>query len=85
MINKKFIEKLKDDYSTSTGERKQIIALANVVLHDSKRVIFALHRGDIKKAEENFKEIEKVLSKLDEEFGHKRVYQEGSYKAGVEE
>ncbi len=85
MINKVFIKKLKKDYTDSSNERRQIISLANVVLHDSKRIIFALHRGDIKKAEESFKEIEKILEKLDKKFGHKRVYQEGSYKAGVEE
>ncbi len=85
MINKTFIKKLKKNYIDSSSERRQIISLANVVLHDSKRVIFALHRGDIKKGEDKFKEIEKILAKLDKKFGHKRVYQEGSYRAGVEE
>lgn len=85
MINKKFIEKLKGDYQANEGERRQIISLANVVLHDSKRVIFSLHRGDKKKAEEALKEIEKVLKKLEEKFGVGRIYNEGSYKAAVEE
>lgn len=85
MINKTFISSLKKDYSESNSVRRQVISLANIVLHDSKRVIFSLHRGDIKKAEESFLEIEKILSKLDKKFGNKRVYEEGSYKAGVEE
>lgn len=85
MINKKFIQKLKKDYLKQNGERRQIISLANVVLHDSKRVIFALHREDVKKAEASLAEIEKVLLKLDKQFGYTRLNQEGSYKAGVEE
>jgi len=85
MINKKFIQKLKSDYQTNEGERRQIISLSNVVLHDSKRVIFSLHRGDNNKAEEALGEIEKVLKTLEEKFSVERIYNEGSYKAEVEE
>jgi translin len=85
MVDKKFIQKLKEEYQKNEGERRQIISLSNVVLHDSKRVIFALHRGDKKKAEDGLKEIEKVLAKLEEKFGVERIYDEGSYKAAVEE
>lgn len=85
MINKKFIQKLQKDYKESNSERRQIISLANVILHDSKRIIFALHRGDLNKAEASFSEIEKILVKLEKKFGWKRMYEEGSFKAGVEE
>lgn len=85
MISKKFIAKLKKDYEESTSERRQIISLANVILHDSKRIIFSLHRGDVKGADSSMDEIEKTLAKLDEKFGHKRLYEEGSYRAAVEE
>lgn len=85
MINKKFIQKLKNEYDKHEGERRQIISLSNVILHDSKRVIFSLHREDFKKAEESLRAIEKVLEKLDKNFGHSRLAQEGAYKAGVEE
>jgi predicted translin family RNA/ssDNA-binding protein len=85
MINKKFIDQLKKAYVAHEGERRQIISLANVVLHDSKRVIFSLHRGDVQKAEESLAEIEKVLVNLDKKFGHCRLAEEGAYKAGVEE
>lgn len=85
MINKKFIQKLKKEYDAGNSERRQIISLANVVLHDSKRVIFSLHRGDTKKAEESLSEIEKVLEKIEKKFSFVRASQEGSYKAGVEE
>lgn len=85
MINKTFVNKLKKDYTTNSSERRQIIALANIVLYDSKRVIFALHRGDIKQGEEKLVEIEKIIKKLNKQFGYRRVNQEGSYRAGVEE
>ncbi len=85
MLNKKFVEKLKKEHLENNGERRQIISLANVVLHDSKRVIFSLHRNDEKKAEESLVEIEKILKKLEEKFGYKRLSDEGSYKAAVEE
>jgi len=85
MINKKFIKELKKEHDAHGSERRQIISLSNIVLHDSKRVIFALHRGDVKKAGESLKEIEKILISLEKKFGYARLAQEGSYKAGVEE
>ena len=85
MINKKFIQKLKKDYQKRESERRQIISLSNIVLHDSKRVIFALHRDDIKNSEAQLKEIEKVLQNLGKKFGYNRLAEEGAYKAGVEE
>ena len=85
MLNKKFIQQLKSDYEKHEVERRQIISLSNVVLHDSKRVIFALHRGELNKAEEALVEIEKVLANLDKKFGQGRAEEEGAYKAAVEE
>lgn len=85
MINKKFIQKLKKEHEENNSERRQIISLANIILHDSKRVIFSLHRHDVKKAEASLSEIEKMITKLDNKFGNDRIYQEGAYKAAVEE
>ena len=85
MINPKFVQQLKKEYAQSEGERRQIIALANIVLHDSKRVIFSLHRNDAKTAAESLANIEKILKDLDKKFGYARVMEEGSYRAGVEE
>ncbi len=85
MINKTFIKKLKKDFYEHENERRQIISLSNTVLHSSKRSIFALHRGDFKKAQETIQEVEKILKKLEKQFGFRRLNEEGSYKAGVEE
>jgi predicted translin family RNA/ssDNA-binding protein len=85
MLNKKFFAGLKKDYDRREGERRQIIGLSSQILHDSKRVIFSLHRGDEKKAAESLKEIEDKLAYLGKKFGHPRLKEEGSYKAGMEE
>jgi predicted translin family RNA/ssDNA-binding protein len=85
MINKKFIKKLKESYNKHESERRQIISLSNAVLHDSKRIIFALHREDFKKAEESLAEIEKTIKILDSKFGHSRLSEEGAFKAAMEE
>ena len=85
MISKSFVKKLKKDHEKQNSERRQIISLSNIILHDSKRVIFALHRGNNKKAEEALKEIENILVKLDKKFGYQRINEEGAYRAGVEE
>lgn len=85
MLNKQFINRIKKEYDSNVGERRQIISLSNVVLHDSKRVIFSLHRGDGPKAAESLEAIEQVLAKLEKKFGRQRLYEEGSYKAAVEE
>ncbi|MCD4694024.1 hypothetical protein K8R62_01570 [bacterium] len=85
MINKNFIKKLKKDYIASNSERRQIISLSNIILHDSKRIIFTLHRGDMKKAEDMFVSVENILKKLEKKFSFKRISDEGSYRAGVEE
>jgi len=85
MINKKFIKKLKENFNNNESERRQIISLSNIVLHDSKRAIFALHRNELKKAEEKIKEVEEVIQKLGKKFGYTRLSQEGAYRAGAEE
>lgn len=85
VISKNFTSQLKEEYQKSEGERRQIISLSNIILHDSKRIIFALHRGDIKSAEEKFREIEPILEKLEKNFGTQRINEEGAYKAAAEE
>jgi predicted translin family RNA/ssDNA-binding protein len=85
MLNEKFFEGLKSDYQKSTSERRQIISISNGILNDSKRTIFALHRGDIEGAEASFAAIEKDLKSMESNFGFDRNEEEGAYKAAVEE
>ncbi|HNX10629.1 MAG TPA: hypothetical protein PKI61_00610 [bacterium] len=85
MINATFIKSLKAAYREANGERRQIGSLANIVLHDSKRVIFALHRGELKDAKAQLEGIEKILKELSQKFGVGRLNEEGSYHAAIEE
>lgn len=85
MINKKFVQQLKKDFDAHGNERRQIISLANVVLHDSKKAIFSLHREDITGAENTLNELEEILKNLEKKFSFSRLTQEGSYKAALEE
>ncbi len=85
MINRRFIQGLKKKYDKQVSQRHQIIAQANSILHQSKRVIFALHREDKKRAEELLAEVENDLRRLETEFGYARLIQEGAYAAAAEE
>src|SRR3989338_10258416 len=85
MINKKFITKLKKEHDTHGGERGRIISAANAVLHDAKKAIFALHRGDAAGAAKTLKEQEEILKNLEKKFSFPRLLEEGAYKAAAEE
>ncbi|MBU4375114.1 hypothetical protein KKH38_01265 [Patescibacteria group bacterium] len=85
MVAKNFTKKLKQEFEKHEAERRQIISLSNIALYDSKRAIFSLHRGDVKKAKDSLLEIEKILKKLETKFGRARILEEGAYKAGAEE
>ncbi|MFH1540920.1 MAG: hypothetical protein ABID79_03595 [Elusimicrobiota bacterium] len=85
MINKKFFQKLKEDYHKTMSERRQIISISNDVLHGAKKIIFILHRGETNEAKKKFFEIELFLQQLKKKFGYERVMEEGSYRAAVEE
>lgn len=85
MINKKFIKQLKSEFDAHAGECRQIISLANAVLHDAKKAIFSLHRDDLTGAEKTLEEVEAILKNLENKFSFNRLMEEGSYKAAVEE
>jgi|AntAceMinimDraft_4_1070372.scaffolds.fasta_scaffold09474_3 predicted translin family RNA/ssDNA-binding protein len=85
MINVSFVNKLKKSYKDKEQERFKIINLSNPLLHDSKRIIFALHRLEIEKAKKELIKIENYLKKLQKQLGAPRLEQEGSYKAAMEE
>lgn len=85
MINKKFIKKLKEEHDAHASESRQIISLSNVVVHDAKKAIFALHRDDVAGAGNTLKEVENILRDLENKFSFDRLEEEGSYKAAAEE
>lgn len=85
MINPTFITQLKSDYKKREQERRQIISRSNDVLFQAKKTIFALHREDLKLAEENFINMETVLKKMEKDFSVTRIREEGAYRAAAEE
>ncbi|MDD4271488.1 MAG: hypothetical protein PHF50_01645 [Patescibacteria group bacterium] len=85
MINKKFIQQLKKEFDAHGKERQQIIGLSNVVLHDAKKAIFSLHRGDLSGAGKTLEEIDGVLKNLQKKFSYSRLGEEGAYRAAAEE
>lgn len=85
MINKKFICELKNEFDAHAGECRQIISLSNAILHDAKKAIFSLHRGDRDEAGKTLLEIEIILKNLEKKFSFVRLQEEGSYKAAAEE
>ncbi|MCF7820601.1 MAG: hypothetical protein K9M44_03995 [Candidatus Pacebacteria bacterium] len=85
MIKATFINNLKTSYKNKNQERGKIIRLSNPLLHDSKRIIFALHRMETDKAGKELNRLEDDLKKLQKQLGASRLEQEGSYKAAVEE
>lgn len=85
MLNTSFITSLKKSYKTKEDERFKIINLSNPILHESKRIIFALHRKENKKANAELKKLETKISAMQKKFGQERLEKEGSYKAAIEE
>lgn len=85
MINKKFIATLRDDYIQKNNERRQIISRSNIILNNAKKAIFAIHRDDLKLAEERLSENEDIIKKMKNDFGESRAVEEGAFMAGLEE
>lgn len=85
MINKKFIATLRNDYIEKNNQRRQIISRSNIILNNSKKAIFAIHRGDLAIAQERLSENEDIITKLKKDFGEHRATEEGAFMAGLEE
>ncbi len=85
MINKRFVQSLKKQYEEQVSQRQEIIARSNKVLHQAKRIIFALQRGQTQTASKMLALIEAELRRLAGKFGSARLRQEGAYNAAAEE
>lgn len=85
MLSQPFFKKLKADYQKQESERRQIISASNAILHDAKRSIFALHRGEEKQAAGDLKDLEKRLKELAKKFKFERLVEEGAFNAALEE
>ena len=64
MINRKEFDAIKKDLAQWEEHRENTIQLSRDIIRQSKEIIYALHRGDIKKAEQVIKAIKQNLTKL---------------------
>jgi len=86
MIDSKFWLKTFKDQANFDISRRKIIYESSFALHTSKQAIFALHRDNMKEAQEKLSDAKKGLLSLQKRFGKDfRLRMEGSWKAAVEE
>jgi len=86
MLDKKFIEKIKKEYDSYDIGRRIMIKHSNDILKLSKQAIFALHRDDVKQAEENLAESKKLIEYLETKIKKdKGLRYEGAFWAAMEE
>jgi predicted translin family RNA/ssDNA-binding protein len=86
MIDKKFFAKLKKEYDSYDINRRIIIKHSNDILKLAKQAIFSLHRHNLKEAEQNLKEAERLIAYLYTKIKkEKGLDYEGSYLAAMEE
>src|SRR3989338_6320047 len=64
MLDKKEFEKIRREMEAFEAKREAIIQKSRVIINTSKKIIYALHRNDIKSAEQYVKEIKKKKESL---------------------
>ncbi len=84
-IDTKYLSSLQTHISTSAKTRQAVIAASNEITFLSKRVIFALHRRDVKEATEKLAVAKQKLAAIGKQFKSYSYIDEGSYRAGAEE
>jgi len=85
-LNKQYLRKIKKELHNYQKIRLEVISKSNEALHNAKRVIFALHRDNIKEAKQKIKIVEKIIKDLNVKYKKEKSIQfEGAYKAALEE
>lgn len=85
MLNKKFFADLIANYRDQSESRREIIAATAPVLFAAKTAIFSLHRGEEEKARQYLETATTTLKTLQTDYSIKRLEEEGTYRAAVEE
>ncbi len=86
MLKKSYVEQLKKDLHEYALIRRDVIKNADDALHHAKRVIFDLHRGDIKEADQKLKLVESIMKDLNKKYKkNNKIHDEGAYMAALEE
>lgn len=86
MLNKKYLQELRQQVLGYAAKRREVIKVAGDAQHHAKRAIFAFQRDDKSAGIESLKMAEDLLLKLNKSFkGEKALFDEGSYLAATEE
>ncbi|MDD2656929.1 MAG: hypothetical protein PHQ18_05205 [Patescibacteria group bacterium] len=86
MLDKKYLTSIKKNLLQYAEVRREVIKSSDDALHNAKRAIFAMHRDNMKEAEEKLANSKNLLSSLLKKYAkYSEVTEEGSFKAGLEE
>ena len=86
MLKKTYVEKLKKNLHEYALIRRDVIKNSDDALHHAKRVVFDLHRGDIKEAEAKLKLVESIMKDLiKRNKKNPEIQDEGVFSAALEE
>jgi predicted translin family RNA/ssDNA-binding protein len=85
MLNKKDLEKIKSDINSYEKQRDRVVITSREVVQLSKKVIYSLHRNDLKSAGSAANEMTAKLKSMCEAAKHPKLLTSGSYKVAVQE
>ena len=86
MLNTTLLSKIRKDLLSYAEIRQRVIKDSNDALFQAKRVIFSLHRDQVKEAKEKLETSKNLLLKISKEYGKDtRALGEGAYQAALEE
>ena len=85
MLDKKDLENIKKEIEKYNLQRDFLIKTSREVIKLSKKVIFSVHRDDMKSAEKSTKDMAVLLKKLNSATNHPKLLSSGSYKVAVQE
>ena len=86
MIDKIYLDRVRDQIADYSQKRREIIKLSSDILHNSKKAIFAMQRDDLKEAGTYLAQATKSIKEINKKHkSNKKLMNEGSYKAGQEE
>jgi len=86
MLNRKYLERIKDDSAGYEAGRRETIRLSDDIRTVSKRAIFAMHRDDLMAADRLLAEaVEGIASVRAKSQDGPQMTEEGSFRAALEE
>lgn len=86
MLDKKYLNNIKKNLLQYAEVRREVIKSSDDALHNAKRAIFALHRDNMKEAQEKLATSKKLLENLLKKYTkYSEIEEEGAFKAGLEE